>query len=234
MEKGVIVGCDRELEWALPWWWKHYSAHNHYPVAFFDFGMSAKAAAWCKKRGDLLSVPFPEISLKTEKEKDWVPFYGENIPISRIAWFKKPFAALHSPFPLTIWLDLDCQVQSSLNPLFSYLHLGAEIALLKYPNTQWMRDGEKHYNSGVLVFLQGTKIIQQWAALSLELATEFPGDEEVLSRAISLYKPLLIELPPTYNWFYDLPPNPNSVIQHFTGPGGKVKILLSMREFGVL
>jgi hypothetical protein len=228
MERGVIVGCDEQLEWALPWWWKHYSAHNRYKVAFFDFGMSPKAAAWCKERGVLLSIPFPEIVLKTEKEREWIPFYGQNIPTSRIAWFKKPFAALHTPFPLTLWLDLDCQVKSSLDPLFSYLLLGAQIALLKYPTSQWMKQGEKHYNSGVLVFQQGAKIIKEWAELSLELATEFPGDEEVLSRAINLYNPPLIEIPSIYNWFYDLPPNPNSVIEHFTGPGGKVKILLRL------
>ena len=230
MDKGIIVGCDAQLEWALPWWWKHYSAHNDYRVAFFDFGMSSKAAAWCKERGLLLSVPFPTISLKTEKEKEWIAFYGQNIPTSRIAWFKKPFAALHTPFPLTIWLDLDCEVQNSLDPLFSYLLLGAEIALLKYPKNQWMKEGERHYNSGVLAFRQEAQIIEKWASLSLELATEFPGDEEVLSRAISLYPPRLIELPPIYNWFYDLPPNPNSVICHFTGPGGKVKILSRMQE----
>ncbi len=56
-KEGILIGCDRNQEWLLPWWWDHYSAHNAYPVAFADFGMSKKALAWCREKGKMLKPP---------------------------------------------------------------------------------------------------------------------------------------------------------------------------------
>jgi hypothetical protein len=56
-QSGIIVGCDANQEWLLPWWWDHYCKHNSYPVAFVDFGMSEAALAWCQEKGQCISLP---------------------------------------------------------------------------------------------------------------------------------------------------------------------------------
>ena len=217
--EGVLVGCDRNQEWLLPWWWGHYSQSNRHPVAFADFGLSEIALAWCKERGEVISVPEPpplkEVSAQCKEA--WEKAAGSGIWPMRQAWFKKPLACLRSPFPSSLWLDLDCEVKGSLDPLFRFLSFGIEIALA--PDSK-----ENVYNSGVIAFWRNAAILSQW----IEQGNgEFMGDQDALSQAISLHQPPLIKLPLIYNWRKDLGPNPNAVIVHYIGPW-KIEILTKL------
>ena len=65
----------------------------------------------------------------------------------RNAWFKKPLACLQSPFEISLWIDLDCEVTGPLDVLYDVY--GSSIAMARYP--------QKYipypiYNSGVIVF----------------------------------------------------------------------------------
>jgi hypothetical protein len=234
-QQGIIVGCDQNQEWLLPWWWEHYSLHNNYPVAFADFGMSPKALAWCQTKGESLMIPEPKVSRKIPpaEKKRWESRYGKGIWFCRSAWFKKPLALLHSLFSVGLWLDLDCQVNGSLDPFFNALALGADIGLVREPDfiqdyeeqKGFLLPGEINYNSGVIAFRQSADILQQWAEEALKNSTQYAGDQQALCRAIFNHRPPLIELPSCYNWFRILGPNPEALVYHHTGGQGKIEIL---------
>ena len=238
MEKqGVIVGCDRNQEWLLPWWWEHYSACNSYPVVFMDFEMSKQALDWCRDRGQCLKPPLPNVASESDissfKKERWEARYGKGIWLSRSAWFKKPLALLHSPFSVGLWLDLDCQVNGLLEPFFNCLSFGAEIALVKEPT--FIQDFERqqgfllpeeiHYNSGVIAFQQDAPILHQWVKEALDNNQSYVGDQQALCRTIFSRQPHLIELPLSYNWPRILGPNPQALIYHYTGGAGKLEIM---------
>jgi hypothetical protein len=238
-DQGIIIGCDRRQEWLLPWWWKHYSMHNSFPVAFADFGMSENALSWCKKRGEYLSLPSAKILCENQvdplKKDNWESRYGKGIWLSRSAWFAKPFSLLLSPFSMGIWIDLDCQINGKLDPLFNSLIFGAEIGLVREPHFVQTYDRkmgfllpeEIHYNSGVIVFRQNANILHQWVEEAMTNNEQYPGDQQALCRAIYKHRPALIELPDTFNWLRFLGPQPEALIFHHSG-GGKLELLKQM------
>ena len=228
---GVITGVDHHLEWMLPWWWKHYSKHSSYPVVFADFGMSKAAKAFCKERGTLLPIKGSLLKTKASPQQ-WEQIYGKVIWQSRSAWFKKPLALLASPFDYGLWLDIDCKVQKPLDPLFHSLHLGYEILIATNPHVSpALEQGEVHYNSGVIAFCKKAPILQQWIEIALSHSDKLPGDEECLSRAVTLYKPRLLQLAQIFNWLHDFETsNPDTVICHYCGINGKLKAINELKE----
>lgn len=228
---GIITGCDKNQEWLLPWWWKHYIAHNSYPVAFIDFGMSEKGKAWCRKKGIYLPLLPTKAHitgknhLSLEKRLLWEGHYGEKIWSRRRIWFKKPFALLQSPFPFSLWLDLDCQVRKPLEPLFNCLHFGLEIAVKKdreeiqqiHREKQFIRPEESNYDCGLIAFQQNAPILRHWTDEITHRNAEYVFDQQALSRALIKHNTPLLELPPLYNWSVSNGPNQEALIYHFHG-----------------
>lgn len=231
MSQGIIVGCDLHEQWLLPWWWRHYSAHNSYPVAFIDFGMSEEARSWCKQRGECIPLAnfhtiSPKSTIPPSTQALWESYYGNRIWDRRQTWFKKPFSLLQCPFSVAIWIDADCQVNADLEGLFHIIHFGGEIGVCKDINqTSLIMPGEVQYNSGVIAFRKDAPILKQWIDVSVQTERTLPGDQETLSRAIFTFHPNLIELPPTYNWNWNYGLNENVMICHFCGKFGKIEIL---------
>ncbi len=83
-----MTGCEKSQEKFLKPWFENYTKHNDYPVTFCDFGMSEKAAAWCKQNGTLLKAK------------------------------SKAFALPKSPYENTIWTDINCVIKQTIGPLF--------------------------------------------------------------------------------------------------------------------
>ncbi len=203
MSTGVIVGCDKNQEWLLPFWWSHYSKENNYPVAFFDFGMTKQAADWCKTKGAYIKL-LPKSMLKK----------NETL---RTPWFQKPHACFHTPFPITCWLDLDCEVKGNLEPLFQMLGQH-EMAMVKTPRSKlsprWRYrelPSDMKYNSGVIVFRKNTNIITKWIKMGRRCIT----DDYAISLLIYREKLKIQELPPIFNWMANQGPNPNALIIHY-------------------
>ena len=227
-QAGIVVGCDAEQECLLPWWWHHYSATNSYPVLFIDFGMSEKARRWCQKRG--LYAPlqrpqeFVQKSVAPEKKQKWETSFPAVFD-ARGAFFKKPFAILQSPFFYTLWIDLDCQVLGSLEPIFHFLHLGCEISLRVNPQSLiacidpelLVPSEQTSYNSGVIACRQDGTVIKAWTEEIFENNHKYIGDENALSYVISRLNPFVLELPLCYNWSPFFGPNPQAVIVHYQG-----------------
>ena len=199
---GVIVGCDANQEWLLSWWWLNYQMQNiEYPVTFFDFGdMSSAAKEWCKKRGLLKSLPNVDIEkliikkeeVSTHRAEIWESHLILDVWKARSAWFKKPFACLHTPYERTIWLDLDCQVHRSIAPLFPFCDTPHKVSMVKEPEfiLQIHREsgevlkGEIEYNSGAIAFKHGAELISDWFKMCLESNAILRGDQEAFSRML--------------------------------------------------
>ena len=222
---GIVIGSDSHQEWLLPWWWDNYSLHNAYPVAIFDFGMSREALAWCREKWQVLSLPSqiplrplsPHISKHYKNRPELDHF--------RAVWFKKPLALLHSPFPLSLWVDLDCEVKGNLSPLFSALQFGADISLVEEPGytqeksreLQFILPDEITYNCGIIAFKKNVPILHQWIDLATKDNSDFLADQDALSRAIYLNRPRLFTLPSIYNWKLSQGHNEEALILHYAG-----------------
>lgn len=240
--QGILAGCDRNQEWLLPWWWEHYSAHNSYPVAFIDFGMSEEGKAWCKERG--LYLPFrtkvPIVGKKhlpLHQQTSWEEHYGKKIWSRRRIWFKKPFALLQSPFPFSLWLDLDCQVGKNLEPFFTCLFLGTEIALKReteaiqalHRKKGFILPHEAYYDCGLIAFRNDAPILRHWTEEIAHRNRDYVFDQQALSRALATHPPALFELPEIYNWSASKGQNPEALVTHYHGGVLKQMIKESMK-----
>ena len=225
MERGVLVGCDQAQEWLLSWWWKNYRQKNTLPVAFADFGMTEEARSWCQARGLVLpiSVDGYRVALKKEIEEDLLREWELSIsPFweSRQAWFKKPFAMLQSPFFETIWMDLDCEVLDSLDPIYPYLSSQSKIGLVRVRELDGT-EGKVLYNSGVIVFEKEAPILKKWAEFSLFQNHRFLSDQDALSEIIFNEKFVVGEVPEIYNWLMCRGVHLGAKVLHWAAVWGK-------------
>lgn len=229
--QGIIVGATREQEWLLPWWWMHFALYNSYPVTFVDFGdMSERALQWCSRRGNVIKLDIsdkfvaPKEAIDVETAKLWEKI-NDQVWIVRKGWFKKPFALLRSPYKTTIWLDLDCQVRASLQPLFE-LNLG-EAGLTLAPEADWqqklnlarrmIKPGEVVLNSGVIVYDKQSPIIQQWADQAIQKNHLFFGDQQLLVHVLFNQKLAFLQMNRLYNWQIENGISLPALIFHWSG-----------------
>lgn len=225
-EEGILVAADLSQEWLLPWWFAHYRSHNALPVAFVDLGMSFEMKNWCKERGELIALPVADIFVTEKEQMDplFVQAFEEACGTTfwplRHAWLKKPLAFLQSPFRKTLWIDLDCEIRSSVKPLFAIRNDSLAIAIdLSVPQ------GEiPVYNSGVVGFHQGLPLIEQWADGCFERNHAFRADQDILNAIIQEQQHLVTEISSLYNWSRCKEENPEAVIVHWHGPQGKAAI----------
>jgi hypothetical protein len=205
MREGVVVGCDASQEWMLPWWWIHYRAHNRFPVAFADLGMSARAADWCARRGALYRVP-----VRTDV----------------CAWFAKPRALCGAPFDRSLWLDLDCETRGDLSPFFAACENPAGIALVAETSFGQHKfshffPGELAYNSGAVCCMRESQVLQAWERACSAQPEAYEGDQDALSHLLTDWRGQFASLSSAYNWIYLLGGNPDAVVFHWIGPWGK-------------
>ncbi len=201
---GVITGANNFHEPLLPCWWKCYRQHNDYPVTFIDFGLSESAHQWCSERGEVIKLSVP-LDLFKKREFD-NPQLGNRL--LRKIWFKKPFALLQSPYRRSLWLDVDCEVKGNLSKLFPLAESSSGLALAhsspekleKRIQKGFLKKGEQGFNSGVMTYLHGCKVIQEWASKTVEMEGGYMGDQDILSRVIlDQHYPVTV-LPNEYNW----------------------------------
>ncbi|MBM3197880.1 MAG: hypothetical protein FJZ58_01320 [Chlamydiae bacterium] len=219
MEKGILVASDARSEWLLPWWWERYRACNTYPVAFVDLGMGVASRLWCEERGYVLqgekSSPQEPVE---ERLASWEKIYGKSYKQVRQAWFQKPLACLISPFETTVWLDLDCEVLSSIQELFSYVEEKKELAVCREISSY------TYCNSGVIVFKKKCSLLQKWADLCVYSAASYWGDDHALSEVVLAHRERCGELPFIYNWRISQGIPLQAKIIHWCGEWGKAYI----------
>ncbi len=225
MQKGIVIASDQATEWLLPWWWKYYSLYNKYPVAFVDLGMSPKRAEWCRKRGQVIPLVGFQDFIRHKEEvspavaQEWEATYKGDVWKAREAWFKKPLACLLSPFELTVWMDIDCEVCGSLSPLFEEWMEGIELALVRDERSV----EELNFSSGVILFRKEAPFLKRWAELCLEGNASYMGDQNALTELLYAGDILFKELNPIYNWIMGQGFNPSAIVAHW-GAWGKEHI----------
>lgn len=225
-ERGVIVGCDREQEWLLPWWWERYSACNAFPVTFFDFGMTEEAKQWCRARGDVHALERIKVAPfcgNPELAHSWRLLYESSLDSLRKVWFCKPCAMAQSPYQKTLWLDMDCEVLQPLDPLFALPMGKAQVSLARRGLGDALPAVHEHvhYNSGVVLFEKGAALITKWMEVALSHNAQYVGDDVLLSELIRKEKIPVSDLPHEYNWAPVGGFNPHIAIFHWMLSGGK-------------
>lgn len=236
--QGIIVGCDNNQEWLLPWFWDSYALHNQYPITFMDFGMSEKAKAFCAHRGDLLTIPQASLNeVDPLRLKVWQGPHGDGFMRCRPTWFAKPQAFTLCPYQHALWLDLDCKVHGPLHPVFAALG-DAELALVKEPtliqqmleHSGHLLPGQLSYNSGVIAFKKGAEILSLWHEECLARNELYRGDQDALNFMIYIHEARVLELPSECNWLMTMGKNDEALISHYASGREKIRILQEMKK----
>jgi hypothetical protein len=201
--EGLVVGADAAQEWLLPWWWERYRKANDRPVAFADFGMTPQARDWCGKHGVILDCRLVGIR----------------------GWWHKPFAVLRAPWQRILWLDADCEVRASLDPIFAFVPSGKigvvfDSPAVNFPNH--LTPGARIYNSGTVLVDHGEPVIAEWATRTHSERSRWPGDQDLLSQIVfETARERAVELPVSLVSLYSQGRYKSPIVHHWTGPGGK-------------
>ncbi len=236
-KRGVIVGCDAGSEWLLKWWWRHYTAHNSFPVVFFDFGMTQSARLFCEKKGEVFPLSLPKSFFHSAElfplPSCWPSHWKKTVQRRRKLWFTKAFALLKTPFEETVWLDLDCQCRGLIQGLFSHCHKNKGFAVaLDEPHTVecWKRFGlllphVVGYQAGVVAFRHGAPAISKWACHCLTYRNSEYSEQTALSHTIAKHRWKVSLLPSIYNWLTPEQENEEALIAHYGGDERKFHLI---------
>lgn len=212
--KAFITGADRKQEWLIKWWVKLHRKHNpDIPLMVCDFGdMSEQAKAWTRENVDTF------IELQQH---------------SKCAWFLKPEALVRSPYDVSCWLDLDCEIVAPMDDIFDKCPTG------KIGVTIDVIHSKDYHATGLVVADKGNEWIKTWRDESIKATAR--GDQEAF-RALWLrspeFKKQIHVLDPAYQWLrlqlVRGQDNKNKRLIHWTGPVGKAHIkdkLMTKEDF---
>ena len=205
-----FTGCDRNTEWQLEWFVKHFTKHNQTPLIFVDFGVS--------------------------KEMRRQPFFSKFLQVYTApktqagGWFHKPatMKMIGEMYDEACWLDTDIHILGDMSSLFDHIE---DNKLCMVEDQPWSaRRGETWHNSGVVAFRGVPDILKTWAK---ECAL-FPktGDQEVLHEIVK-ETPLkrisnITSAPNKYNWLrlqiLDGQDSQYKLAMHWTGEKGNMQI----------
>ncbi len=224
-DRGVLIAADNDAKWLLPWWWGHFSRYNDLPVAVVDLGLSEEKKAWCRDKALLIELKTSPVaakeSLPASVVRRWENSYSRSPKVweARNAWFQKPRAFACTPFALTLWLDLDCEVMGCVDAIFTAFDRNCEMALAREQRNSASRWAL--YNSGVVLFKKGAPLIKEWEEACCKNSGKFMGDQDVLSYLIRKNPGRVQELPLDFNWQIYGGFNPAALIHHWVGTWGK-------------
>lgn len=234
LSQGVITACSKELEWMLPWWWYHFSSYSNVPVLFVNLGMSDKGLNWCHERGFVLDLPnLGEYVNEVDPglAQKWRSLVGGNLFDVRRKWFQKPFCFISTPFYQNLWIDIDCQIVKSLEPLWQfmcdeqkiYIRLERDVTHEAYLAHALRKENQRLYNSGVVGFFHGNSLIEDWVDRAYYHNELYLGDQDALSASLYGQENSVCLLESKHNLFFD-EENKDPHIIHWVGGRGKIKI----------
>lgn len=212
---GIVTGTDTNQEWLLPWWWTNYSAYNTLPVVFIDYGMSPKYRDWCSERGRVVRVDIGKVQ----------------------ALQAKPLALLRSPFEKTLWMDADCEVMASVQPILDAVGTGVVGVFhdpFYGPVTATLNRRYVPVTAGLVVYGRDDPMISSWAAAVLQ-NPGIHGDQVALNALHPLDRFCI--LPRRFHWLrldeatttVTEPP----LVRHWSGLEGKTHIAAETVRMGL-
>lgn len=238
MDKGILTGCDERQEYLLKWWWNHYSKHNDYPVTFCDFGMTLSAKKWCESKGNVItqkSIPIQNLSQNIEHS----PWKETLFPLmwnNRTSWFQKAFAQAQSPYNLSIWLDLDCEVVKNLHPCFDLIQEGDGFAICPYNATEKalalkrkiLKEGTEGVQAGVFAYRKDSPVIPAWLQWCQDHHTQDFSEESCLSEMLKEKKYDIVYMSRNFNWTHVEQTNFQALVLHHASATRKRNLLLKI------
>ena len=138
----------------------------------------------------------------------------------------KPRAIASSPFQFTVFLDLDCEVRSSLDKLFSWSTRGLVMGKDRYPFSNYGKlfRRDHFFNSGVIAVHQSHVVIPRWIEATEHLHDKLRGDQEILNLTIYENEIPVVVLPEHFHQLRLDGDHPEAKIMHWTGEAGKAEI----------
>jgi len=203
-EAGIVTGCDKNQEWLLDWWWAQYAAHNTLPVAFFDMGMTDAGREWCRQHGRLMKSPVAG------------RFGTGNM--------HKPFVLVKSPWRQTIWLELDCEVRGNVECLLKYGQGATGLMFDHYYKRQLGAGSppdEPLYSTGLIVTVNGDKLIPEWCKDTLTRYRQFRNDGDTMKATLWRLKYKPNDIPNELHRVRCEGNHPEALTMHWSGRQGK-------------
>lgn len=204
MTKAFVTGTDKNQEWMSKWFiLQHRKLHPEVKLVFACFGqLSDEVYNWVSNNVDVV----------LEYEKG-----------AKCAWFLKPQALIDSPYDISCWMDLDCQLVRPMDDVFDHVtdhKLGVTIDAGRKGN--W-------FATGLVVSKSNSPLLIQWRDACKVSNTR--GDQEVLKQLLdqdSSLESSLVKLDVDYQWLRrQLEMRQDSETKrmvHWTGPAGKKHI----------
>ena len=200
----ILTGVDSNHEEFIEWWLNNALKHNkNENIGVWDFGMT-------KGKRQKIMKEYPEVwfSIPLEKRKD-------------SGWFYKLHAVIDAPEKRVAWLDVDCEILTSIEDVFELVPLGT-IGLTR----DWVRDN--WWATGVIVVNDRPDLLYEWNNRLLA-GDDIRGDQEALKDLVARNKhPEIQELPQEYQWLRislnSKIDSPNKKVIHWTGPKGREHI----------
>ena len=199
----ILTGVDTNHEHLIEWWVDNALRHNpNENIGVWDFGMSFD-------KREKIKIDYPNVWLSTPLDKH-----------NTSGWFYKLHAVIEAPEKRVAWLDVDCEILTSIEDVFNLVPPDM-IGLTR----DWVR--ANWWATGVIVVNDRPKLLFDWSNRLNE--GNIRGDQEALNELIGNNNHEEVqELPQDYQWLRislnQGKDSPTKKVIHWTGPVGREHI----------
>ena len=200
----ILTGVDTNHEHLIEWWVDNALRHNpNENIGVWDFGMSFD-------KREKIKIEYPNVWLSTPLNKH-----------NTSGWFYKLHAVIEAPEKRVAWLDVDCEILTSIEDVFDLVPPDMIGLTRDIVRANW-------WATGVIVVNDRPKLLYDW---NYRLnAGNIRGDQEALKEMVGIEPNEQIqELPQDYQWLrislnsgHD---SPTKKVIHWTGPVGRKHIV---------
>lgn len=200
----ILTGVDTNHEHLIEWWVDNALRHNpNENIGVWDFGMSFD-------KREKIKIDYPNVWLS-------IPLDKHNTS----GWFYKLHAVIEAPEKRVAWLDVDCEILTSIEDVFDLVPPDMIGLTRDIVRANW-------WATGVIVVNDRPKLLYDW---NYRLnAGNIRGDQEALKEMVGTEPNEQIqELPQDYQWLrislnsgHD---SPTKKVIHWTGPVGRKHIV---------
>ena len=200
----ILTGVDTNHEHLIEWWVDNALRHNpNEKIGVWDFGMSFD-------KREKIKIEYPNVWLSTPLNKH-----------NTSGWFYKLHAVIEAPEKRVAWLDVDCEILTSIEDVFDLVPPDMIGLTRDIVRANW-------WATGVIVVNDRPKLLYDW---NYRLnAGNIRGDQEALKEMVGIEPNEQIqELPQDYQWLrislnsgHD---SPTKKVIHWTGPVGRKHIV---------
>lgn len=199
--------------------------------------MSKSARMWCEQKGKVISFVLPPFFLQEKRPfsfpKTWHPSKVDYVTNRRHIWFTKAFSLFQTPYDKTIWIDLDCEVKKSVQPLFDFCENTSGFAItydVDHTTKEWKDDGllspdAEGHQVGVFSFKRKSPVLNKWIQSCYDNHHQELSEQTCLNHVLKKENFDITIFSKKYNWVYLDNSHPDATILHYAGPWPKRELL---------